>query len=208
VLAPEEPPPSLKPVLGRKLMYIAGGACVVFLATATAVVLHSPPPAPPAQHIEAPPPPAPRELAVPDLVAVSVTVAPAAAVLTIDGEPVRGNPYFARVPRSTGLHRVQASAQGYVPTERLVSFSDNVMLDFSLSPRPVPREPAPQPPPRRDWSQRRRESIQHVTPAPPPPPIPQPALAPQRPADIVPRPEGAPQRRRAIDTNNPYGDDR
>jgi hypothetical protein len=149
------------------------------------------------------------QLPVPDTISISVSASPANAQLFVDGEAVRANPFFARIPRSAGLHRIQAVAAGYVSGERLVSFADNVMVDLALSPRPIPRDPSP--PARRDPPQRRgrNEPLVHVTPAAPPPPPP--AAAPPRtaPAEVAPvRLEGVSPRRRSIDSNNPYGDDK
>jgi hypothetical protein len=115
------------------------------------------------------------------------------------------NPFLGRFAKSASTHRVRAVAPGYLPKERLVSFTDNVMLDLSLSPRLVSREP----PPRRREPVRRPESA----PAPvassagsPPPAAAPPSSRSSAPGDIAPRGEWEPPRRRGIDSNNPYGE--
>ena len=111
-----------------------------------------------------------------------------------------------------------------MPKERLVSFDDNVMIDLSLVPQPT-SAPAAHAAASAERAPSRRESSRHgEAPArhePPPPPLrpaaivsapPPPAAvaAPERkrPNDIVPRGEWEPPRKRAIDTSNPYGDEK
>jgi serine/threonine-protein kinase len=149
---------------------------------------------------------------IPDMIVLSVSVAPASARVIIDGETMPSNPFLGRFPKGVETHRIRAAAPGYVTKERLVSFSENVMVDMSLNPRP-PQPPPPVEPPRRAQASR------HGPPAPTRAPSPQahPAIAPApapaapavtRPADIVPRGDGDLPRRRTIDSNNPYGDEK
>jgi serine/threonine-protein kinase len=165
-------------------------------------------PAPAAQ--PAPSLPAP---AMPEMIMFSVSVAPSYAQVLIDGEPMPSNPFFGRFPKSPSVHRVRAVASGFQPKERLVSFSENVMIDLNLVARPSAhetppsrREPAPPP--------RRIEAVAVHAVAPPPTqpaPVAAPPPPPARssaPADIVPRTGSEPQRRRSIDSSNPYGEER
>jgi hypothetical protein len=150
-------------------------------------------------------PAAPAVPAVPDTIVLSVAVSPANAVILIDGDPVPSNPFLSRFPRGVATHRVRALAPGFKTKERLVSFADNVMLDLSLSPLP------PEPPPAhsRERSKRREPPPR---PAPPPPvapaPVAAPAPAPAATAEASVRPESDKPRRRRIDANDPYAEDR
>ena len=47
---------------------------------------------------------------------------------------VRSPGTATRFPRSAATHRIRVVAAGYQAKERLVSFTDNVMLDLSLTP--------------------------------------------------------------------------
>jgi protein TonB len=147
---------------------------------------------------------------------LSVGVTPSTATLSIDGQPLPSNPFVGHFPKSPGVHRIRASASGYQPKERLVSFDDNVMIDLSLTatPPPPPRPTVwrrPEPPRRSEPPPRRAESPPS---APPPVAAPEPVERAERPqrsraaGDITPRGEWETPRRRAIDTNNPYGDEK
>src|SRR5581483_3126828 len=148
--------------------------------------------------------------ALPDMILLSVSVAPPQARVLIDGEQMPSNPFLGRFPKSAATHHVRAVAPGYLAKERLVSFAENVMVDLNLTPKPA--APAPEPPPKRHDSPAARHAApppaRPVSAAPVPQPAP-PAIAqprPAPPADIQPRAEGP--RRRAIDSTNPYGDDK
>jgi hypothetical protein len=166
-------------------------------------------PAPAAQVAPKPPAPTVTAPAAPETIVFSVGVTPSTAQVLIDGQPMPSNPFVGRFPKSPATHRVRATAPGYQAKERLVSFDDNVMIDLSLTatPQPARRSEPPrhsEPPPRRAEPVARRAE---PPPAAAPPPVAEP---PARPAsnDIAPRGEYEPRRRRAIDTNNPYGEDK
>jgi serine/threonine-protein kinase len=189
---------------------------VAALATVAAIALHrNPPPpidagelprvaAPPLSHAPPPSPTVtPLPAPAPEMIQLSITVAPPAAQLSIDGQPVPSNPFLGRFAKDPAMHLVRASAPGFLPKERLVSFADNVFVDLNLVARPAAPTP---PPPRREPPRRAIESRPVVvTPAPAPAAPPPPVAAPARPTEISARPE---PRRRAIDSNNPYGDDK
>jgi hypothetical protein len=178
------------------------------------VALPAPPPPRPAA---APPPPQTaqvRQPAAPETILLSVSVVPATAQLSIDDQPIPTNPFVGRLPKGEGWHTVRAVAPGYLPRERLVSFSDNVMIDLTLPPRPA-IAPPPAPArrevrrPERQIQVRRNDAPPPARPAPveaplPPAPV---AAAPARSSDILPRNPNDPPKRRVIDTRNPYGED-
>jgi eukaryotic-like serine/threonine-protein kinase len=222
-LSPEPPrltARSLPELFMRHGKYIGATALgLAFIATVVAVALHrgAPPieaaavvePAHaspgaavrPSKPVELPAPSAPT---VPDSIVLSVSVAPSSAQLLIDGDPVPSNPFLGRFPRGTGMHRIRAVAPGYQAKERLVSFAENVMLDLSLDPKPVQREVQ---------SRRREPPPRRQEPAFSPPPTPAPVATPSQPrardtSDIPARGEWEPPRRRSIDTNNPYGEEK
>jgi serine/threonine-protein kinase len=143
-----------------------------------------------------------------DTIVFSVSVTPSTAQVLIDGQPMPSNPFLGRFQKGDVSHRVRAVAPGYLPKERLVTFSDNVMIDLSLVPKPFerPREVQTRrepPPVRRAEPQQPRPS----QPSAPPASAPQPVAVQPRPSsnDIAPRGEWEPPKRRNIDTNNPYG---
>ena len=68
------------------------------------------------------------------MILLSVTVSPEEAQVIIDQEVMPSNPYVGRFPRSLDTHHIRIVATGYQSKEKLVSFSDNVMLDVSLTP--------------------------------------------------------------------------
>ena len=196
---------------------VLGAACLsVVAATVTAIALHRSPP-PPVEAVPIAEPVALRPVpaatlaapAMPEMISFSVSVAPAYAQVLIDGEPMPSNPFFGKYPKSFAAHRIRAVAPGFQPKERLVTFAENVMLDLTLTPRPMGRE---SPPPRREQPQLRRYETPQRAPAIAPAPVsPPPVATPSRssaPADIVPRNGSEPQRRRSIDSSNPYGEER
>ncbi len=142
-----------------------------------------------------------------DTIVFSVSVTPSTAQVLIDGQPMPSNPFLGRFQKGDVSHRVRAVAPGYLPKERLVTFSDNVMIDLSLVPKPAerPREVQTrrEPPPVRRAEPQARPS----QPSAPPPSAPAPVVAQprQQSNDIAPRGEWEPPKRRNIDTNNPYG---
>jgi eukaryotic-like serine/threonine-protein kinase len=142
--------------------------------------------------------------APPESIIFSVSVTPSTAQVLIDGVTMPSNPFLGHFPKGPGTHHVRAVAPGFQPKERLVTFDDNVMIDLSLNARPAPpttwQKPAP----------RRPETAVTRAPAPAPSLAPPPPAAPARASsnDIIPRGEWEPPRRRAIDTNNPYGEEK
>jgi hypothetical protein len=166
----------------------AGGGGLLAAVFLLVLGRHSDPPSPAAALAAsgaAPAAPAPA----PETIALSVIVSPPTAQVLIDREPAPTNPFFTRLPRSTGVHHIRAVAPGFQPKERLVTFTENVLLVLTLVPAPSPPEPR-----RRDSGAARRL----------PPAAPAAAPAPQ---DITPRVEGDRPRRRHIETSNPYGAD-
>jgi eukaryotic-like serine/threonine-protein kinase len=134
------PPESLRLRQGRDLVMrkAVGSLLIVTVSFFVGVALFGPRQAvaPRAAAPLAPPRPAP--VALQDIL-LTVTVTPAHARFTIDGELAPANPFSARFPRDLDTHAVRATAPGYEPREKLIDFADNVILDLSLSPRP----PAP-----------------------------------------------------------------
>jgi serine/threonine-protein kinase len=160
---------------------------------------------------------------VDEAITLSVGVSPSNSQIYIDGELMPSNPFIGRFSKTGEIHRVRALAPGYRPKERVVTFADNVMIDLSLVANPAP--PAPTPPPssaRRVATrppQRRPEPIRTATASAPPSVSPAPAVtpalnaaAPSSPArtnkEVAPRGEWEPPRKRAIDTSNPYDQER
>jgi serine/threonine-protein kinase len=143
----------------------------------------------------------------PEDIVLSVSAVPATAQVIVDGQPVPANPFVARFPKDATTHRVRAVAPGFLPKERLVRFTDDVLVDLSLSQRPSP----PPPVARRRLPLAARAVPQPAAPAPAPVPgaaLPAPAAPPRAHAtDIVPRAASEPALRRSIDPNSPYGED-
>jgi serine/threonine-protein kinase len=205
----------------RKMLTTAA-LTVVFLATVVGVSLlrpapvHEPQPLPVVEAPRAlPAPPAVSNMGVtplpgatpqlerlaataPEMIVFSVSVAPSTAQLFIDGKLMPSNPFLGHFPKDSGTHRIRAIAPGFLPKERLVSFEDNVMVDLNLIARPIVREPVRSAPVRRPEP----PAVHPVIAASPPPPV----VAPRPPAEPETRRESEGPRRRAIDSNNPYGD--
>jgi hypothetical protein len=149
---------------------------------------------------EVPPPPT-----VADTVFLSVTVSPAHAVVSIDRQRMPSNPFVARFPRSLDSHVVRAAAPGFEPKERLVTFSDNLMLDLSLAPLPADAPAARDRPFRRPIAPASRRLS---PPAPASGPGVLPVSGPLPGPELLPRPlDGETARRRRIEPRDPYSDD-
>jgi hypothetical protein len=144
---------------------------------------------------------------VADTVFLSVTVSPANARVSIDRQRMPSNPFVARFPRSLDTHVVRAWAPGFEIKERLVTFSDNLILDLSLSPLPA------DPPSARDRAARRpglapARRFGPAAAAAAPGPLPLPISASAAGPELLQRPaEGEVSRRRRIEPRDPYSDD-
>jgi hypothetical protein len=111
-------------------------------------------------------------------------------------------------PKGFAVHRIRATAPGYQPRERVVSYADNVMLDLSLAPvapaRTASRDDQPR---RREPPPARHVSARAPAPAAPPTPVvvarPEPVAPPPVAAPAPAEPE-KPRRRGRIDSTNPY----
>jgi hypothetical protein len=146
-------------------------------------------------------PPAPLAAPAVETIMLSVAVSPANAHVLIDGQLMPSNPFLARYPRSTTTHRLRVVAPGYEPKERWVAFSDNVVLDISLTAIQVAESP---------WVRNReREHVrgrpsaarrQAALPA-------APVLVSPSPFEIVPRPDEEKSPRRRIEVTDPYAKD-
>jgi hypothetical protein len=166
-------------------------------APAAAVVL--PPAAAPAPVI--------RPMPAAETILLSVSVSPSNAQVIVDDEAMPSNPFVTHFPKSFAVHRIRATAPGYQPRERVVSYADNVMLDLSLAPTAPARTAS------HDDTPRRREPppARRVSPrAPAPVAAPAPAVV-ARPEPVTPPPVAAPppeperpRRRGRIDSTNPY----
>ncbi|MDB4971172.1 MAG: serine/threonine protein kinase, partial [Myxococcales bacterium] len=153
-----------------------------------------------------------------ETIVFSMGVTPSTSQIYIDGRLMPSNPFIGHFTRTNGSHRVRASASGYQTKERLVSFDDNVMIDLSLTPNPTP-PPSPSSSSRGSSSWRRESSApaRRLEPAPriltaapsasqdPPPSAPPPSRSS---GDIAPRGQWEAPKRRGIDTNNPYGEEK
>ena len=130
---------------GRELvMRKAVGSLLIVTVSFFAGVALFGPRRPVAPRVAAPvAPPRPAPIPVEDIL-LTVTVTPAHARFTIDGELAPANPFSARFPRDLDTHAVRATAPGHEPREKLIGFADNVILELSLSPLP-PAPPASPP---------------------------------------------------------------
>jgi serine/threonine-protein kinase len=77
--------------------------------------------------------PAPTSTVVaPAQIAVRVTATPAGAVLTVDGNPLSGNPALLTVPVDSRDHQIRASLAGYEPYLKTVRFDHDMSLEITL----------------------------------------------------------------------------
>ncbi|HSR96262.1 MAG TPA: protein kinase [Kofleriaceae bacterium] len=186
-------------------------------ATAVAPVPASVPTAPPPVAKPAEPPTAPKQT----MIDVEVRVSPGTAAISIDGKDVEGNPFSTQFPADEVMHRVRASAPGYVTKSSSVAFNANVTLDFSLerinppSPPPTARQPPVRTPPRvvqqarttppRQPDPPRAVEIKAPEPArvDPTPPRADPPPAASTPPELV-NPQGGNKPTRTIERKDPY----
>lgn len=75
---------------------------------------------------------APTIAPLPEGCHVEITVQEAGAQLVLDGNVAAGNQIKLDVPRDDKPHLVEASAPGFLPFKRTVSFSQDVFLTISL----------------------------------------------------------------------------
>lgn len=85
----------------------------------------------------------PNAVVVTAPVSISITVAPAEAVLTIDGSRV-ANPYVAQRPPDKRTHELTVEAPGYVSLQRQVQFDRDLTVVMALAPMPVVQRAAPE----------------------------------------------------------------
>ena len=176
-----------RPRRSRWVWLVASGAAVVgavgVMVTRTPhdvrPVVHAviepapvPPPAPP-------PVTRPIDPPKPTQIAIEIRVSPDAAAISIDGKTVDGNPYLGQFASDNLVHHIRASAPGFVPKSRAVSFLNNVTLDLSLERVEASAAPA------------RPVRLRKPT-----------TPAPTSGSDADPSPSGT---RRPIDLTNPYG---
>jgi serine/threonine-protein kinase len=92
----------------------------------------------------------------PGSVSLSIEASPSQALITLDGEPLSGNPFRGVRPRDTTSHELRVEAPGYRTRTMTVSLSTpletRVTLDpipqtavFHPHPNPIPTPPAPPP---------------------------------------------------------------
>jgi eukaryotic-like serine/threonine-protein kinase len=100
---------------------------VVWAATVTSSVQGSKAPAQPVV------PTAPTAASVTsELVELQVRVSPSSAQITVDGEPVPGNPFHGRYAKDGVVHQIRAIANGYRPKTEDLSLTNDVVIDISL----------------------------------------------------------------------------
>jgi eukaryotic-like serine/threonine-protein kinase len=75
--------------------------------------------------------------AAPTQIRIRLTATPAAADLTIDGNPLSGNPALLTVAADTQDHEVRATLAGYEPYLRTVRFERDLSLEIMLQPLPA-----------------------------------------------------------------------
>lgn len=81
-------------------------------------------------------------LAVPAKIQVRLMAIPAQATITVDGNPVSGNPATLTVPTDTSDHEVKASLTGYETTLRVVRFDRDLSLEMLLKPEAAAASPS------------------------------------------------------------------
>jgi hypothetical protein len=142
----------------------------------------------------------------PEVVDLTVRVAPPSAQISVDGANVAANPFHARYRKDRQVHHVLASADGYDPKLEDILLTGDVAIDVSLDrhapPAPSAHKappPAPAPPPAR--------AVRHAA-APPAssdsPPSPPPSATTTSAAPEV-NPTGGHAPLRPIVTSSPYG---
>ncbi len=177
------------------------------------------PPAPPAAPVPgpaaSPASPAPAAAPEPAFVTVKVRVSPDHATITIDGAHVTSNPFSGKYAADGAIHRLRATAPGYLPQVEAVEFTGNVNVNLSLA-RDVPPRVAPtaSSAPAHPVRSPPAKPPDHAEPATPPPRA-EPAVVaePRESRDKESRtvtepdvnPAGGSTPQRPIDRNDPYG---
>jgi len=92
----------------------------------------------PEQRLENPITAAAHEIApLPETARIEITVRPPEAAVTLDGAPAGTNPLTLEVRKDHGKHEVEASAPGFLPFKRTVSFAQDVLLTVELQKAPT-----------------------------------------------------------------------
>jgi len=73
-----------------------------------------------------------------ETIQLEIRVEPSAALISIDGIDVEGNPFTDRFPRDGARHRVEAKARGYAPHGQFVVFDRDRELTIELQARRRP----------------------------------------------------------------------
>jgi serine/threonine protein kinase len=95
---------------------------------------------------ESEPGPKPPEPA-PEQIALSMTVAPPQAVISLDGRPLASSPVTVSLPKDDLVHELRAEADGFEPFVRQLRLDKDLVLTIELSTAaPTAREPPPEPP--------------------------------------------------------------
>jgi serine/threonine-protein kinase len=145
----QQPPPRAAWATPRAL--IAGGATLVAGGLIAVIMSLRSHPVPPAAGLPQPPVTAPApgpapfegagepELApspgsVPRGTTVQLTIAvePRDATVTLDGRTLAHNPFQGEFPLERRTHVVQATAPGFAPAERVITFAEDTRVDIAL----------------------------------------------------------------------------
>jgi hypothetical protein len=59
---------------------------------------------------------------------------PEGARAALDGQPLTGRPFSAKVPKDGATHRLEVSQDGFEPDERTLTFDRDVRLEIVLTP--------------------------------------------------------------------------
>lgn len=74
-----------------------------------------------------------------------LSATPSEATLTLDGVTVDGNPFRTKIDRDDRMHVVRATAPGYAPLERAISFAADAEVALALSRAAAPPVAGPRP---------------------------------------------------------------
>jgi serine/threonine protein kinase len=121
-----------------------------------------------------------------ELIELAIRVVPASATVTVDGKSLGSNPFRAEFPKDRRAHVVFASAPGFTPVERVVTFSADLKLELALQPSSAHGHGSP----RREVREAPADSTAH-------------ARTPEQPGADLPR-QGGPRSSREIDEKDPY----